>query len=99
MTLEEFAIEFHAQLPAILAEEANWLADELKRRTPSNLQRTRTGIYVQLRGRQATVGIRFSKYYEGNTLTVRRLQQQWQTLKPLVRQRIISKINDFLKRV
>lgn len=99
MTLEEFVIELEARIPEILAEEANWLAEELRKRTPSNYQKTRSGIYVQLRGRQATVGIRFSKYYEGNTLTVQRLRQQWAQLKPLVRQRIIFRINEYLKGV
>ena len=97
MKLEDLVIEIEAQLPDLLAQEANWLANELKKRTPSNRVQTRSGIYVRVGDQSATVGIRFAKYYGGNTPTRQWLREQWRQLRPLVRQRIIQKLNDFLQ--
>ncbi len=97
MRLEDLVIEVQASLPELLAEEANWLAGELKKRTPTNRVQTRSGIYVRISDRTATVGIRFAKYYGGNTPTRQWLREQWRQLRPLVRQRIIQKLSDFLQ--
>lgn len=97
MRLEDLVIEVEAQLPTVLAEEAQWFADQLRSRVATNRVQTRNGIYVRVSGNTATVGIRFANKYPGNTPTRQWLREQWRQLRPLVRERIISKLNDLLK--
>ena len=97
MRIEDLVIEVEAQLPSVLAAEAQWFADQLKSRVPSNRVQTRNGIFVRVSGNSATVGIRFAKQYPGNTPTRQWLREQWRQLRPIVRERILSKLNDLLK--
>lgn len=97
MKLEDLVVEVNFELPNILAEEARWLAEQIRSQTPANRAKTRSGIYWTASGNRATVGIRFAKQYAGQHPTHRRLRAQWQELRPLVRQRIIEKINEVLQ--
>ena len=97
MTAEELIEELEYKLAFIVADQAAWLARKIRSGTPSNLTRTRAGIYYQAAGLTAVVGIRFARRYAGNTPTGQRLQKQWSELRPQVRNRIISDINNLLK--
>jgi len=97
MTAEEIIEELEVKLAVVVADQAMWLANEFRKRTPSNRTKTRSGIYWQATGLTAVVGIRFARRYAGNTPTGQRLQKQWNELRPQVRQRIISDINQILK--
>jgi hypothetical protein len=97
VTLEELVVEFETEIPRIIAEEAHWVASQIRAKTPPNRVKTRNGVYVQVHGQTATVGIRFAKRYSGDTPTHQRLREQWRQLRPLVRERMITKLNDLLK--
>lgn len=97
MTAEELIEQLETRIAAVVADQAAWLAKQFRSRTPSNLTKTRAGIYWQATGLTAVVGIRFARRYAGNTPTGQRLQAQWNELRPQVRQRIISGINEILQ--
>ena len=97
MTTEDLIENLESQLADIVADQARWLAQQFRNRTPANLTRTRSGIFYQATALTAYVGIRFAVRYAGTTPTGKRFEKHWNDLRPQVRERIISEINDFLK--
>ena len=97
MTAEELLQDLETRIAVIVAEQAAWVAQRIQNQTPANRTRTRAGIYWRATGLTASVGIRFARRYAGNTPTEKRLQSQWNELRPQVMRRIISEINQLFK--
>ncbi len=97
MTADELIEDLEWKVAVIVADQAAWLAMKFRQRTPANLTRTRAGIYYKATALTAYVGIRFAVRYAGQTPTGQRFERQWNELRPQVRQRIISSINDITK--
>jgi len=98
MTPNELAAHINEQASVVIRSVSGNAVQRFRRRTPANRTRTRRALTAKVNGLKSKVGLRFSKQYPSRgTETQQRFEQQWQNIRPLVRQELINRFNQLLK--
>jgi hypothetical protein len=98
MKLDEFADHLEARIRTHLEEVCSYAASKIVETTPIRRKLTRAAVRARVQGNRGSIGLRFrEKYATRGTATLRRLEQQWRSLRPQLRKDIIRRINETLK--
>ena len=91
MNLED---EINQIVNRVVEEAAKYAAAELRKRCPPERRKTLQAIYQRSQGSVAVVGLRFAvRYASRNTETGRWMRNEWDAIRPQVRNRIILALN------
>jgi hypothetical protein len=100
MNIFAFVKQFESRVASAVAVEASVIADELRRDIPSNRTLTRQAVKVRRLTRHSVeIALNFQRRYPSkNTETHRLLKRSWATIRPIARQRFVSRLNESLTR-